>query len=77
MSVLTVYTKPACVQCNMTMTELDKRGIPYETQDLTENPEMLERFKAQGLLSAPIVVPVDGDPWAGFIPDKIKSLVID
>ncbi|MBU3687408.1 MAG: NrdH-redoxin, partial [Mycobacterium sp.] len=27
---ITVYTKPACVQCNATYKALDKQGLPYE-----------------------------------------------
>ena len=27
---ITVYTKPACVQCNATYKALDKQGIAYE-----------------------------------------------
>jgi glutaredoxin-like protein NrdH len=32
-SVVTIYTKPACVQCNATYRALDKQGIAYETVD--------------------------------------------
>jgi len=30
MSPITVYTKPACVQCNATFKALDKAGIDYQ-----------------------------------------------
>jgi glutaredoxin-like protein NrdH len=42
MSQITVYTKPACVQCNATFKALDKRGIEYQKIDVTENPEARE-----------------------------------
>ena len=32
---VTVYTKPACVQCNATYKALDKQGIAYEKVDIT------------------------------------------
>ena len=32
---ITVYTKPACVQCNATYKALDKQGIAYETVDIS------------------------------------------
>ena len=32
---VTVYSKPACVQCNATYKALDKQGIAYETVDIT------------------------------------------
>ncbi len=71
---LTVYSKPACIQCTMTTKELKKLGIPYQVENMLEHPEKVEQFKAAGLLSAPVVVPADGsDPWAGFVPEKIHA----
>ena len=32
---ITVYTKPACVQCNATYKALDKQGIAYEKVDIS------------------------------------------
>lgn len=71
---LTVYSKPACMQCTMTVKELEKLGIPYQVKSLQDDPEKVEQFKAAGLLSAPVVVPADGSaPWAGFVPEKIHA----
>ena len=70
---VTVWTLPACVQCEMTKKQMDKLGIQYEEQSLEENPLVLEGFKAQGLLAAPIVT-TDTKAWSGFRLDKIQSL---
>ena len=70
---ITVWSTPNCVQCMMTKREMDKRGIVYEAMDITEHPDKLEEFKAQGLLQAPIVT-TDVKVWSGFRLDKIKSL---
>ena len=70
---VTVYTKPACVQCNATYRALDKKGIEYQSVDVTQDPEALARLKAMGYLQAPVVV-ADGDHWSGFRPDKIAAL---
>ena len=70
---VTVYTKPACVQCNATYRALDKKGIEYQSVDVTQDPEALARLKAMGYLQAPVVV-ADGDHWSGFRPDKIEAL---
>lgn len=70
---VTVWTKSSCVQCEQTKKQLDKLGIAYEEQNLEENPLVLEGFKAQGLLSAPIVT-TDTKAWSGFRLDKIQSL---
>ena len=34
---VTVYTKPACVQCNATYKALDKQGLTYKFIDITED----------------------------------------
>lgn len=72
--MITVYTKPACVQCNATFRALDAAGIEYETVDLTANANTLEKVKALGYLQAPVVVIDDGEHWSGFRPDKIDEL---
>lgn len=69
----TVYVKPACVQCDMTKRMLDKLDIQYDTVDITEDAEALEKVLSMGFKSAPVVI-TDSDAWAGFQPDKINSL---
>ncbi|WP_182353048.1 glutaredoxin-like protein NrdH [Flaviflexus huanghaiensis] len=71
---ITVYTKPACVQCNATKRALDKAGLSYEMIDLMEDADALEAVKALGYQQAPVVM-AGGDHWSGFRPDKIKALV--
>lgn len=70
---ITVYSKPACVQCNATMRALDKQGLSYEVIDLSQDAQALESVKALGYQQAPVVM-ANGDHWAGFRPDKIKAL---
>jgi glutaredoxin-like protein NrdH len=74
MNNVIVYSKPSCVQCTATYRALDTKGVRYEVIDLTTQPaEVVESFKARGLMQAPIVV-TDTDEWAGFQPDKIAAL---
>lgn len=70
---VTVYTKPACVQCNATYRALDRKGITYQSVDISQDPEALEQVRALGYLQAPVVV-TEQDHWSGFRPDKIASL---
>lgn len=70
---VTVYTKPACVQCNATYRALDKKGIAYQSVDLSQDPDALERVRALGYMQAPVVV-TDEDHWSGFRPDKIAAI---
>ncbi|WP_433565340.1 glutaredoxin-like protein NrdH [Nocardia sp. CA-151230] len=71
---ITVYTKPACVQCNATYRALDKAGVDYSVIDISENHEARDYVMALGYLQAPVVVAGD-DHWSGFRPDRIKALV--
>ncbi|MGD9430805.1 glutaredoxin-like protein NrdH [Arthrobacter russicus] len=70
---VTVYTKPACVQCTATYRALDKKGITYQSVDLTQDPEALAKVQAMGFAQAPVVI-TDDESWAGFRPDKIEEL---
>lgn len=71
MSQITVYTKPACVQCNATFKALDKRGIEYQKIDVTENPEAREYVMSLGYLGAPVVYVSPTVHWSGFRPDRL------
>lgn len=70
---ITVYTKPACVQCVATYKALDKQGIDYRKVDITLDPEARDYVMALGYLQAPVVV-ADNAHWSGFRPDRIKAL---
>ena len=70
---ITVYTKPACVQCSATFKALDKQGIAYQKVDITLDAESRDYVMALGYLQAPVVV-AGNDHWSGFRPDRIKDL---
>ena len=71
---VTVYTKPACVQCDATKRTLDKLGIAYNTIDITLDAEAFEKIIDMGFKAAPVVI-TDNDAWAGFNPEKLNGLV--
>ncbi|TFF04390.1 glutaredoxin-like protein NrdH [Cellulosimicrobium funkei] len=70
---ITVYSKPACVQCDATYRALDKKGIEYSVVDISQDTEALEFVRALGYLQAPVVVAGD-ESWSGFRPDQISAL---
>ncbi|WP_115685923.1 MULTISPECIES: glutaredoxin-like protein NrdH [Corynebacterium] len=70
---ITVYTKPACVQCTATKKALDKAGLEYNLVDISVDDEARDYVMALGYLQAP-VVEVDGEHWSGFRPDRIRGL---
>lgn len=72
--MITVYTKPACVQCEQTKKLLTKNGLEFTTVDITEDAAAYDKVVAMGFQSAPVVI-TDGDAWAGFNPAKINGLV--
>ncbi|WP_273653280.1 glutaredoxin-like protein NrdH [Cellulomonas fimi] len=70
---ITVYSKPACVQCNATYRALDKLGAEYTVVDISEDADARDYVMSLGHLQAPVVI-VDGDHWSGYRPDRIKVL---
>lgn len=72
--MVTVLSKPSCVQCNATYRALDDSGVEYEVLDITEDEEAHKRALDLGYLQAPVVITDTGAHWSGFQPDKIKAL---
>ena len=70
---VTVYTLPACVQCDSTKRMLQRNEIEYEEVDMSQDPIALEMVKTLGYTAAPVVVAGD-DHWSGFRLDRIQSL---
>ncbi|ADZ69878.1 glutaredoxin-like protein NrdH [Polymorphum gilvum] len=70
---VTVYSKPACVQCDATTRTLTARGVAFDIIDLTEDDAAMEAVQSMGYRQVPVVVAGD-DHWAGFRPDKIGAL---
>ena len=70
---VTVYSKPACVQCTATTRALDAKGIGYELVDLTADEEAMNFVQQLGYRQAPVVVAGDTH-WAGFRPDMIDAI---
>ncbi|WP_020109757.1 glutaredoxin-like protein NrdH [Nocardia sp. 348MFTsu5.1] len=73
-ATITVYTKPACVQCNATYKALEKNGLDYEVVDIVDDAEARDYVMSLGYLQVPVVV-VGEEHWSGFRPDRIKALV--
>lgn len=71
---ITVYSKPACVQCTATTRALEARGIDYQVIDLTQDDAAFAHVSELGYRQVPVVVAGD-DHWAGFRPDLIGRLV--
>ncbi|MBU8833630.1 glutaredoxin family protein [Mycolicibacterium goodii] len=74
--IVAVYTQPACPQCTATKKALDKLGIAYSVEEITD--QIRDAAIELDITSAPIVCAnVDGvelEPWGGFRPDRIDAL---
>jgi glutaredoxin-like protein NrdH len=71
---VTVYSKPACVQCEATKKALDRAGIEYDVVDVTTDPDALAYITTElGYRQAPVVV-AEHAHWSGFRPDQIRAL---
>src|SRR5699024_5551617 len=71
--MVTVFTKPACVQCNAAYKALEEQGTECEVVDVSVDDEAREYVMARGHLQAPVVVN-GSDHWSGFRPARIKAL---
>lgn len=57
---VTLFTKKGCVQCNATVRALGKKGVEYDSVDVTTSPLILEFLRDQvGAMQAPVVVVTD------------------
>lgn len=70
---ITVYSKPACVQCTATTRALDRKGLDYTVVDISEDADAYATVQGMGYRQVPVVVAGD-QHWAGFRPDMIGSL---
>ena len=73
MKEVTVYTLPACVQCESTKRYLNKNSVEYNEVNLADDPNSLEMVRALGHTSAPVVIAGD-ESWSGFRMDKLSEL---
>lgn len=71
--MVTVYSKPACVQCTATVNEMERKGINHEVVDLSQDEQAMKKVMDLGYRQAPVVIAGE-QHWSGFRPDKISSL---
>lgn len=78
--MITVYSKPKCMQCEMTKMWLKQNKIEFENVDIEVNPGALELLKHYGYSSLPVVAIDDelsdeSKTWAGFQIEKLEALL--
>lgn len=78
--MISVYSKPKCMQCEMTKMWLTQNKIPFETVDTEANPEALELLSHYGWQTLPVVAIDDeisdnSKSWSGFQIDNLEALL--
>lgn len=80
--VITVYTKPACIECQRTKAALKKRGLTYVEINVEANDAVADELYDEGWRSLPVIkvtpaLDPDIDSWAGYRPDLIDRIPRD
>ena len=70
---ITVYSKPACVQCTATTRALDRQGVDYSVVDVSEDADAFALVQGLGSRQVPVVIAGE-QHWAGFRPNMISAL---
>ncbi len=68
--MITVYSLPDCISCDLTKRAFTRRGIEFQEVPMTE--EHVRTWKSKGYLAAPIVEAGELI-WYGLRPDKIQE----
>ena len=74
--MITVFSRPNCIQCEMTKMWLTQNKIPFESVDVSEHPEKLEEIKLNGFQQLPVVALDEyfENAWSGFNIDRLEEL---
>lgn len=72
---VTVYTLSDCIQCEMTMKQLDRYKIEYEIKSFEDDPNKAQEFVERGYKNAPVVV-TEHKTWSGFQYEELKHLAM-
>lgn len=73
--MITVYSKPNCMQCEMTKRYMQRENIAFSAVDVTKDSVALDMIKLHGYQGVPVVA-VNGfdNSWQGFRPDRLEEL---
>jgi glutaredoxin-like protein NrdH len=72
-ATVTLYTEPGSDLCRWVRHALARTGIPYETIDVTIDPEARARIRALGYDQPPVIV-TGSRHWSGTDPRHIREL---
>ena len=67
--MLTIYTKPGCHPCRLTIKTANKLGLNYQEKPAKEHTGYLATL---GHASAPVIVDEAGNSFSGFRPERVS-----
>ena len=70
--MITIYSKPNCMQCNFAKKYLDNKGVPFKEIDVFKDKEALAMLRDEGYSQMP-VVDVNGEFHTGFQPNLLAK----
>ena len=75
--MITVYSKPKCVQCEMTKEFLKANNVKFKEVNVFEDEEVLELIQLHGFQRLPVVTRNNSLDFAfsGFQIDLLEELV--
>lgn len=75
--MITVYSKPKCVQCEMTKEFLKANNVKFKEVNVFEDEEALELIKLHGFQRLPVVTRNNSFDFAfsGFQIDLLEELI--
>lgn len=77
--MIKVYSKPNCVQCEMTKEFLKQNNAEFEEINVEEDEKALELMKANGFQQLPVVIVTKNNSFecafSGFRIDTLQELV--
>lgn len=74
MSSVTVFTTNQCPRCVVAKAHLRKRGVPFDEVNLSERPELAERVRELGFMSAPLILVGEDEVVEGYSPDALDEI---
>lgn len=68
-----IYSRPGCVQCDLTKKLMKREGIGYDEINVEVDAEALELIVGMGYMQAPVII-YGEEHWSGFIPGRVLGL---
>jgi len=72
--MVTIYSKPSCIQCTATYHAFKKRGVEFKIVDVNVDSDAYSYIVSLGYRQLPVVVVGEEQHWAGFRPDMISKV---